>query len=127
MVDIAAAIIVLMFGHFIADFVCQTHWQATNKSSNNIALGQHVLTYSLMMLFVTASFLGYHLFFWWVGYVLINGSLHFLTDYCTSRLSKHYWNKGETHNFFVVIGADQLIHQVCLIGTYILMLHMMGR
>jgi hypothetical protein len=43
-------IILMLFIHWIADFVLQTHWQATNKSKNNIALTQHVTTYSICWL-----------------------------------------------------------------------------
>jgi hypothetical protein len=41
------AIFVILTTHFIADFVCQTHWQAINKSKDNNALTQHVGTYAI--------------------------------------------------------------------------------
>ena len=38
--------VVLLATHWVADFVLQTHWQASNKSKNNVALSRHVLVYT---------------------------------------------------------------------------------
>lgn len=105
--------------HWLADFVLQTHWQASNKSKNNEALARHVGTYTFVL------FIGSAVIFWsaniaplkWIAFVLGNGALHFATDYCTSRWSSRLYAKQDWHNFFVVIGLDQLIHQATLAAT----------
>jgi hypothetical protein len=109
------AIQVILLTHFIADFVCQTHWQASNKSKSNIALGAHVLTYTAV-LFVASCML-FDKISTIFAFVMINGVLHFATDWCTSRMTSYLWEKKEIHNFFVVIGFDQLIHAITLINT----------
>ena len=113
MLTFTAQVIYLLIGHWIADFVLQTHWQATNKSKNNIALLHHVFTYVIIMsvpsIFILGSMGG--------PYIAINGILHFITDYYTSRISSKLYAKQDWHNFFVIIGFDQLIHQVTLLTT----------
>ena len=105
--------------HFIADFVLQTSWQATNKSKNNIALTKHVLVYSSVWLLasmlygqITENYLIVFLF------PLITFICHWITDYITSRVNSHLWSKGETHNFFVSVGFDQVLHYVQLFLTF---------
>ena len=139
----------LLAVHWIADFVLQTHWQAQNKSKRLDALAQHVAVYTSALLFAVpfiAPQAGYRM---WLAFILVNGAMHFVTDYFTSRWSsKHFGpairdthrvmtytdshgvapdaanmrlmaaNPGHHyHNFFVVIGFDQLIHQATLAAT----------
>lgn len=108
------AFLYLLAIHWVADFILQTHWQASNKSKNWNALLCHVGSYALAL--YTASFL---LFDWYVAtaFALVNGILHFATDAVTSRITSRLYAKGNWHNFFVVIGLDQLIHQAILAGT----------
>jgi len=43
---------------------------------------------------------------------------HWLSDLFTSRWTSKLWEKKDVHNFFVVIGFDQLIHATTLLITY---------
>lgn len=107
--------VALLAIHWLADFVLQTHWQASNKSKRLAALSKHVGVYTLALAVGSAVIFGQSEA--WVYFVLLNGVLHFGTDYCTSRWSSKLWAKQDWHNFFVVIGLDQLIHQVTLAVT----------
>jgi hypothetical protein len=49
--------------------------------------------------------------------VAINGVLHWITDYFTSRLNAHLWQAKRTKAFWIGIGADQLIHTTTLLLT----------
>src|SRR4051812_8255145 len=95
-------ILLLLSFHFVADFVLQNDWMATNKSKDFVALGWHVGLYTVC--------------FWIFGwqFAIVNGCLHFLTDMITSRITAYLWAKERRHDFFVTIGFDQLIHATCL-------------
>lgn len=109
------ALAALLALHWVADFVLQTHWQATNKSKRNDALLAHVATYTGALALGSLALFGPGLAV--AAFVLVNGFLHFGTDWCTSRWSSRLWARQDWHNFFVVIGLDQLIHQATLAGT----------
>ena len=105
--------------HFLADFVFQTSQMATGKSKSLKWLSIHVGVYGLVsllsMYLVGNSVNSYYLgFSWWLG----NVALHFITDFLTSKVTSHFWESKNLRLFFVMIGFDQLIHNVCLIGTY---------
>jgi hypothetical protein len=105
----------LLATHWVADFVLQTHWQAQNKSKNNVALFRHVLIYTAIIGVSAGLMFGPGIE--WFLFVWLNFVLHFATDYYTSRWSSKLYAKQDWHNFFVVIGLDQLIHQVTLALT----------
>lgn len=102
----------LMIAHFIGDFILQTDEQAKGKSSDNAILISHIVTYiipfTILALFLPLT----------MEFIVVNAMLHFATDYISSRMTKKFWAEGRVHDFFVVIGADQLIHALCLIWTY---------
>jgi len=108
-------ILLILFAHFVADFICQTDEMAINKSKSNVSLTAHVLAYSLAMIVIL---------FWFypglpiINWLIFNGALHWVTDYFTSRLNAYIWKKEMRHWFFVGIGADQMIHFTCLLLTY---------
>lgn len=107
--------LVLLTVHWMADFVLQTHWQAQNKSKNNVALYRHVLVYTTCISACTAVLFGPG--FYWLYFVWLNFALHFATDYVTSRVTSRLYVAQKWHDFFVVIGLDQLIHQTTLAAT----------
>lgn len=116
------ALLALLCVHWVADFVLQTHWQAQNKSKDVEALARHVGTYGAVLAIATPFIFGTANFFGVLIFVWINIALHFITDYFTSRWSSRLYAKQDWHNFFVVIGFDQLIHQLTLGGTMLLFL-----
>ena len=117
----------LLAVHWFADFVLQTHWQAQNKSKNLNALARHVGVYSAALLiaipWIFPGDLRDHVSRW-LAFTVLNGILHFGTDFLTSRASAIFSKNGDWHNFFVVVGFDQLIHQLTLAGTMMLIFGM---
>lgn len=108
-------IIGLLFAHFIADFVCQTHWMATNKSKDWHALRCHVLTYAGIMGAVVVIYRGFTLAA--ADFTAITFATHFVTDAITSRITAKLWATKRVHDFFVIVGFDQWIHATTLILT----------
>lgn len=114
------AVFGILIVHFVFDFILQSHKMATNKSKSNKWLTKHVAVYtgglfvSYVWFLVSGFILTYPMF---IGWVLLNGVLHWITDYFTSRKTSKYFGEGDYHNGFVVVGFDQLIHYACLIGT----------
>lgn len=110
----------ILFTHWIADFICQTHEMSIKKSKSNWWLSYHVMAYTT----VTGIF--------WLPFILkidlpeityisllvTTFVFHWITDYFTSRWTSKLYVKGDIHNFFVVIGLDQFIHYTTLLLTY---------
>ena len=118
---ILTTLMYVFFAHWFADFLCQSQWMSMNKSKNNFALSYHILTYGLVLttflLFVFRP--EYNLFY----FCVINTLAHFCIDYISSRITSFLYKKGDIHNFFVVIGGDQLAHTSLLILTINLLVH----
>ena len=109
-------LLLLLAVHWFADFVLQTDWQAANKGKKLSALSQHVGVYTLAIA-VSAIFLFPFNPSRWAAFTTLNGSLHFATDFVTSRVLTKRSRGDNTHVFFIIVGLDQLIHQVTLATT----------
>ena len=115
------AIAVIVTLHFLADFVFQNDKMATNKSSNNFWLFVHTCVYAITFFIGAAIFLPISITTAAI-FAAVNGVLHFVVDYISSRGTSYLWKQGERHWFFVTIGGDQAIHMLTLFATYIKLL-----
>lgn len=117
---------IIIFIHWVADFVLQSDWQAQNKSKNNFALLSHTSNYSLVWLLPMCLVFGKmkegattEWIFWTTLYFsMITLVVHTITDYFTSRLNSKLWSAGKVHYFFVSVGFDQVLHYGQLFLTY---------
>lgn len=111
---------VLLVSHFVADFILQSDAVAKDKSKSNKVLAYHVFVYifffTAVLVWMPSWFTSIHLSTLAL-FLAANGVMHFITDYVTSRISSRLWASGRVHDFFVCIGADQLIHQLTLVST----------
>lgn len=109
-------ILMILLIHWLADFCLQTDEQAKRKSVEGEYLFYHCFTYSLVWLFFSSIILEslkLGAIFAFVTYVTHTG-----IDFFTSRISKPFWEKNDTHNGFVVVGFDQILHYIQLFLTY---------
>jgi hypothetical protein len=112
----------IILAHWYADFVFQTHWQASNKSKNWNALTRHVFVYTLIMtLSVAWMYSSFTEIFNNSRTLLLFASVtyvaHFVTDAITSRISSRLFAKQDYHKFFEVVGFDQFLHYTQLFLT----------
>lgn len=96
-------ILILIWIHFIADFLFQSDEMALNKSINIFWLTFHGLVYGLPFIF-----------FGW-KFTILTSLFHIAIDLITSQLTSYFYKKEKRHWFFVIIGFDQAIHITCLI------------
>ena len=120
-------VLFILIVHWVSDFVLQTHHMSTRKSSSNYYLTMHVIVYSFSTIFSWAlilPLLGIHLTSGpvWLAFLLIFAT-HWVTDYFTSRWTSKLYKEEKYHDFFVVIGLDQVLHyvQLLLIFNYIIL------
>ena len=116
-------LVVILFTHWLADFVFQSDETAKNKSSKFKVLLGHALSYAMywqitICLFYYLNKLGAQD----VSDVFLFGGItfasHLFIDYVTSKYNKKLWEEGRTHDFFVSIGFDQLLHYLQLWFTF---------
>ena len=110
MIDVGLACYLLL-AHFVADFIFQTSKMGLKKSSSNLILGVHIAIYTTVL---WAMMLAYGLPVW---FAVLNGMVHWITDYCSSRMGKYYYEQKRMYAFWKVIGLDQLAHTVTLLWT----------
>jgi len=111
-------ILLVLFFHWIADFICQDEKWAINKANWFEFLIQHTLLYSFIMwaglLLIFPTFSASILFF------LITFVSHTLTDYFTSIvvkqrfMDKHLGSAIPNFGAYSIIGYDQLLHYTML-------------
>lgn len=109
--------LIILTIHWIFDFVFQTDKMALNKSKDNYWLFVHVAVYSIGLAWIALFIIGLKDGIGMIGFIILNALLHFVTDWCTSRLNAHLWKKEMRHWFFVAVGFDQLLHYAALFGT----------
>lgn len=113
------AIITILLLHFIADFIFQTNKMAINKSRSIKWLSIHagVYTFVIYIGLILGNIIGWIPDINLLLYAVVNGLLHWIIDFCTSKLNAYLYKKELRHWFFVGIGLDQFIHSLCLIKT----------
>jgi len=112
----------ILIVHWIADFVLQTHTEATNKSTSWYWLLKHTLkyTYTLWVCGVFYVLFNIRIYQPWslTYFCIITFLCHTATDYFTSKLARRYFSVGNYHNGFVVVGFDQILHYIQLYLTF---------
>lgn len=109
--------------HWVADFVLQKDEDAKGKSTSLKHLLSHTYDYSLCWLLVVSFLFTFgHLPLLFFLFPFITFIAHTITDYFTSKWTARLWKEKKVHEFFVVIGFDQLLHYIQLFATFFILL-----
>lgn len=104
---------ILLITHWLGDYVFQTSKMALGKSKHLKWLAVHVLTYTVILCICSLFIFPIKVA---ISYAILNGILHGITDFFTSKLAaKHTENP---RLFFPILGFDQLIHLLTLYISY---------
>ncbi len=106
------SVIILLTGHWIGDYVLQTNVIAKEKSRSIKWLLVHVAMYTALISICTVILFPPEI---WLPFIAINGSLHLITDFFTSKLTLKF--HGNQRLYFIIIGFDQMIHSITLLGS----------
>lgn len=114
-----AAIVVMLFGHWVFDFVFQPNWMGLRKSKEWGVLSNHAARITVGCavtgLVIALAFHGHPAGA--LAWAAINGVGHFAIDGVTSRITGSYWKQERIHAFFVTIGFDQFLHMALAVTT----------
>lgn len=121
-------LVLLMFFHFVCDFILQKPSWAKNKSNSSKELFKHVSMYTLIFIIPCLIF-SFNLI-QIVSFLLITFQLHFIIDEYTSKITSNQFKelnnqKDSLPNFgpFTTIGFDQFLHFISLVFTYYFITH----
>lgn len=102
-----STVILILFLHFIADFLLQPHWIASNKYKCGKEMAIHGTIYLLVLAHIDPA------------WALLNTLIHVIVDAWTSNVTHKLYEREKYGAFFKVIGLDQFIHTACLLLTYV--------
>ncbi|MEM9326987.1 MAG: DUF3307 domain-containing protein [Bacteroidota bacterium] len=106
---------IIFVAHWVGDFLLQTTPMAVYKSWSLKWLTIHVIVYTAVV--TVFGLFVFDLALLW-KYALLNGGIHWVVDFFTSKVVSRY--KEKPRLFFVFIGFDQLLHILSLLWTYYL-------
>lgn len=123
---------IILFFHFISDFLLQSRNMGRNKGKNIFWLLTHVTVYSTSIFWLWFCIVGIEQYSFYTIFGLYFSIFisHFITDFITSKISGYAYLKTidrKTKNkqkykweytFWCTIGFDQFIHAISLILIY---------
>lgn len=123
---ILIVVMILLFFHWVGDFLTQTDWQANNKSKSWKALLAHTGVYTvtigifIKMCEVSDLFMP---IYWYSNliFMVVLFITHTIIDYKSSRITSKLYEDGNIRNFFNMIGLDQYLHYLAIFASYSLL------
>ena len=111
-----------LISHWVADFIFQKDEDAKTKGKSLKHLTNHIkgyaIVFSLLILAPLHALLSYtttNYYLLILTFLAINIITHFGIDYATSKITSKFWAEGRVHEFFVIVGLDQLLHTTIIV------------
>lgn len=120
LITIILVLTALQVKHFIVDFLLQTKYQWSNKGTYGhpggvLHAGLHgVGTYLCVALVVRPDIA--------LGLALIDWVVHYHIDWAKMRLNSRLGLTPQDSRFWVLLGLDQLLHQLTYIAIIVMLL-----
>lgn len=117
-------ILVFILKHFVADFLLQNRWMASHK---------HILTHPGGWVHAGIQGLSTFLILWAIPYVSVEMALgiglmetfiHYTIDFTKINIGRYFEFTPDMWKFWVLIGIDQMLHQLTYMGFIYLILQM---
>lgn len=122
------SLILIFVLHFIGDFLLQPYWMKIKKSRQAKVMFLHILLYFSVMVVGLSIFFKTPLA---VLYGALNAIIHLVVDYASSRVisgssqdlivrdgPEPIYERVDMHIPILLLGIDQLIHNISLIVTW---------
>jgi hypothetical protein len=112
-------IVLLQIKHFVVDFLLQNKYQWSNKGTYGhpggvLHSGLHgVGTYLCVSLFTRPDIA--------LGLALIDWTIHYHIDWAKMQLNERLGLTPASPRFWVLLGLDQLLHQLTYVGILFLL------
>jgi hypothetical protein len=116
---ILIVIVLLQIKHFVVDFLLQNKYQWSNKGTYGhpggvLHSGLHgVGTYLCVSLFTRPDIA--------LGLALIDWTIHYHIDWAKMQLNERLGLTPASPRFWVLLGLDQLLHQLTYVGILFLL------
>lgn len=107
--------VLLLLIHFVGDFLFQSTDMAINKATSLKWLSIHISAYTFTLFIGAIVLFGIDVA---IIYALINGGIHFVTDFFTSKMNASLYAREDKKWYYTGIGFDQFIHGASLLLTY---------
>ena len=112
-------IIILLLMHAVGDFFLQGNRTSKLKALNIPYLLKHVGIYTILFIILSPLILGLTIV-QGLYFSLLNGSLHLVVDYVTSKGKLKYTDSSES-KYITVVVEDYLLHIIILISSYMIL------
>jgi len=125
-------ILIILFLHFVSDFLLQSRKMGQKKSKSLFWLSLHVFIYTTFLFWGWVCFVGFddYAIYTVFGIYYMIWISHFLTDFTTSQFTTYAYVKSIEKGisirkrdrwqyvFWAILGLDQFIHHLSLILIY---------
>ena len=105
----------LLFVHFVGDFLFQSTDMAVNKAKSLKWLFIHVSVYTGILFLASILIFGME---YAPTFAFVNGGFHLVTDFFTSKMNAKLFLREDKRWYYSGIGFDQFIHGATLLLTY---------